>query len=428
MDLLAPLLVLLVSTLGLAYVIEPFVSWYFQWAWWSYVFAADALNRRLTGRSLVRDRPRTFLVLCATSVVLWALFEAINLRLGNWYYVMDHPSRLARWVGGVLAFATVLPGLFETEELIRNLGWRGRVRVALPWSRATDVVFLTLGVASLALPLLWPDVFFPLVWGLLFFLLEPWNRRHAERSFVRDLESGDAGPLLRALSAGLVCGLLWETWNFWARTRWIYTVPGFEELKLFEMPLLGFLGFPPFALQCAASWAALESLWKRAARAPTRRRALAVAATMLGAPFTAAVFEAADRITVDSLYVPVRSLVSLPPGDRQALAAAGLTSPERLLRALDTAEKRRSWAERTGISEPTIEAHRERVALVMHRGLGQARARQLATLGIETPRDLARWSPKALAQALRRQGVSPRDRFLERRARVWVQASGEGGS
>ena len=36
-----------VATAGLVLLVEPFVSWYYQWAWWSYILAADALNRRL---------------------------------------------------------------------------------------------------------------------------------------------------------------------------------------------------------------------------------------------------------------------------------------------------------------------------------------------------------------------------------------------
>jgi hypothetical protein len=52
------------------------------------------------------------------------------------------------------------------------------------------------------------------------------------------------------LLGGLVCGILWEFWNFWARTKWIYAVPILSEIKIFEMPVLGFLGFPPFAVEC----------------------------------------------------------------------------------------------------------------------------------------------------------------------------------
>lgn len=72
-----------------------------------------------------------------------------------------------------------------------------------------------------------------------------------------------------------------------------------------------------------------------------------------------------------------------------------------------------------------LEAAFETVALVMHRGLGQERASQLGRLGIRSRADLARWSPAELARRLREQGQSPRDRFLERRARVWVGGGAE---
>jgi hypothetical protein len=64
------------------------------------------------------------------------------------------------------------------------------------------------------------------------------------------------------------------------------------------------------------------------------------------------------------------------------------------------------------------------VELVMHRGLGEDRALALQRLGIASVDDLARWDAAALATALRVQGDGPRDRFLERRARVWVGGGG----
>jgi predicted flap endonuclease-1-like 5' DNA nuclease len=57
----------------------------------------------------------------------------------------------------------------------------------------------------------------------------------------------------------------------------------------------------------------------------------------------------------------------------------------------------------------------------MHRGLGQDRARELAALGIRTRAELAAWSPERLVAALRATGVRGPDRFLERRARVWLE-------
>jgi hypothetical protein len=66
------------------------------------------------------------------------------------------------------------------------------------------------------------------------------------------LASGDCTRLVALLVAGFICGGLWEGWNFTARTKWIYSVPFFDELKLGEMPVLGFIGFPAFALECYA--------------------------------------------------------------------------------------------------------------------------------------------------------------------------------
>ena len=275
MALALPLLVFAVATVGLALLAEPFLSWYYQWAWWSYLLAVDALNRRLAGRSLLRDEPRRFLWLAGVSVALWTFFEALNLRLGNWYYVMDHPLRSLRWAGGVVAFATVLPALVETEALLRHLGFLRRVPVArVRWNRARTLGALGLGFTCFTLPLVWPDRFFPLTWASFIFLLEPWNRRRAPASRLRELEQGEAAPSLRWLLAGLVCGVLWETWNHWARVKWVYTVPGFESLKLFEMPLAGFLGFPgPSPSSAPPSWASSRDSASDFGRSPAAEAA-----------------------------------------------------------------------------------------------------------------------------------------------------------
>ena len=41
--------------------------------------------------------------------------------------------------------------------------------------------------------------------------------------------------------------MLWEFWNYWAGAKWHYSVPIMENLKIFEMPVPGHLGFPAFA-------------------------------------------------------------------------------------------------------------------------------------------------------------------------------------
>jgi predicted flap endonuclease-1-like 5' DNA nuclease len=382
--------------------------------------AADGVNRRLAGRSLLRDRPWHFLWLAGVSVLWWTLFELIDVRLGNWYYVMSLGSRVLRWTAGVLAFASVLPGIVETLELVENArAWRSvRVR-PLVWTPAKERAVLILGLFSFALPLVWPDLFFPLTWGSFAFLLEPWNRRHARHSFLRDLEAGEAGPFCRTLLAGLVCGGLWESWNFWARMKWVYTVPGFEGFKLFEMPLAGFLGFPPFAVECLVILRFMGSLRDRLSAAGAVRARWV--AGLLGLPAVIGMFALADPVLVDSVYVPLARLDVLAPHLRGSLAAAGLASPERFLRATRDPAAREAWAARAGVPMADLEAARTRVALVVHHGLGLERAHELQSLGIASLADLARWPPEELAAALAAQRpADPRNRFLERRARVWT--------
>ena len=62
------------------------------------------------------------------------------------------------------------------------------------------------------------------------------------------------------LAGGGVCGLLWEFWNYWAATKWSYTVPYLGDIKIFEMPVLGYFGFPPFAVECWAIYIFCRSL------------------------------------------------------------------------------------------------------------------------------------------------------------------------
>lgn len=87
-----------------------------------------------------------------------------------------------------------------------------------------------------------------------FFLLDSINDRLGRLSILRDWRTGDLRRTGVLLVAGYTCGFFWEFWNYWAYTKWVYTVPVPEMLHIFEMPILGFLGFGPFALETFAFW------------------------------------------------------------------------------------------------------------------------------------------------------------------------------
>ncbi|MCF8034187.1 MAG: hypothetical protein K9K66_15945 [Desulfarculaceae bacterium] len=235
--------------------------WFYQMAWWGYIFLADALVRRKAKNSLIIDRFPTFLLMCLASAAFWFGWEMINLRLQDWFYVGVPPRLAERWAGAFIAYATVLPGILETYELLRVHGFRWGAKVRpIPATRAWYPYFVGAGALMLILPMVWPKVFFPLVWGALVFLLEPLNHFYGVPSLMRRWERGDLSPFLGLLMAGLICGAFWESWNWLAGARWVYNIPYLAEPKIFEMPLAGYLGFPPFAVECYVFFASLGIL------------------------------------------------------------------------------------------------------------------------------------------------------------------------
>ncbi len=225
--------------------------------WTAYLFAADGAVRRLRGFSYLQFPART-LALGLTSIPIWLLFEAYNFRLRNWTYTGVPHNGWWFLLGANWAFATILPGIFFTAELL--YAGQFQSRQCRPWhlSAGWRCAVAALGLALVAVPLLLPfsrgAYLFGLVWAGFFLLLDPINDRMGWPSLLSDLRLGRPGRALALLSSGLICGFFWEFWNFWAAARWQYVFPIAQSWKVFAMPLPGYLGFPPFALECFALW------------------------------------------------------------------------------------------------------------------------------------------------------------------------------
>ena len=139
----------------------------------------------------------------------------------------------------------------------------------------------------LASPLIVPAGIAPFmaapVWLGFIFLLDPINRRLGGESLFEDWETGRRDRLKNLFIGGLLCGLLWELVNYWSRAKWHYSVPIMEDVKLFEMPLPGYLGFPAFAFECFTMYVFVRLLFTRsigpmlpAANWPQRSRPIAL--------------------------------------------------------------------------------------------------------------------------------------------------------
>ena len=220
--------------------------------WLGYVLVVDGLTARRSGSSLLlRDR-RTFWALFVVSAPVWWLFELFNLRLRNWEYLgRDQFTDLEYFALASISFSTVMPAVLGTAELVRTLPWVERLArgpVLRPTGRLEAGLVVT-GLAMLAALLLWPRLFFPFVWTSLVFLLEPLARRLGRRTLLDDLARGDWRGWMSLWAAGLVCGFFWEMWNVASYPKWVYHIPGVGFWKVFEMPLLGYLGYLPFTLE-----------------------------------------------------------------------------------------------------------------------------------------------------------------------------------
>ena len=408
---------------GLVSGTEPFASWFFVFAWWSWIFALDGIVFLRRERSILFDRARGFWLLVPWSTAFWLVFEVVNLRLENWYYAGLPASTLSRYLGIFVSFATVLLGIFETEQLLRSFGLFRKLRCRPgPW-RVTDSrrrLLLGIGAAMAILPLAFPRSFFPLVWGASFFLLEPWLARRNEPSVWGQLAAGRPGGPLRVLLAGAICGLCWESWNYWASAKWIYTVPFFEELKLFEMPLLGFLGFPPFALECYTFSRVLVahglvSEWEpgrsRRVVSSARQNRWALGAALVSLPLIWVV----DRSVVRSTAPTLEDFASLGAEQREALRARELHDGSDLARALEAGTLDEEL-DTTTRQEATREWALFTTALMGRRG-----AEWLRSVDVQSVEDLSAQESEDLLTRLRIDGEGPAPSPSGPEVRVWCR-------
>ena len=408
--------------------VEPVATFFYPFVWYGLIFTCDRLIRWREHRSLLRRCGRGAWALFFWSAVVWYGFEAFNLRLHNWYYVLVADQAVWRTVGSVLSFATVFPGIFWIEHLLAALRvgnrWRGRHRRFAPgalWAMQAA------GLLALALCLLYPRYCFPLLWVGFILLVEPLNHRRGI-GLLRQVEAGDYRPLGRQLLAGLLAGLLWEGLNFWARAKWIYAVPFFEELKLFEMPLAGFLGFPPFAVECAAVYRLL--VWYHLAPAfggySQRRPRRVPVGTRTGVVVLAALAALAadhymNRYTVVSVTPAVGRVERFDRETCLLLRAAGVYH----LTDLEGRRAAARWqALSAGMDPVRLAQVRRLTALYLHQGIGAEYGNLLVRAGIDSLGALGALSAAEVRAKLERV-APPRALPPQALVRVWVRRAAE---
>lgn len=364
---------------------EPLLFYFYVTSWWSYIILIDTILSRRTGKYvfLNKDLPLTVLISCG----LWCSFELINLRLENWFYVNLPGNVFIRYSGYLLAYGTVIPAISITASALQLLFPPLKIpvfRIRNYPSRA-----IASGIFMLFLTLIWPNYLFPLAWVFAIPLIDGINYRAGFRSFMADIERGDTGRLPAALLSGLLCGALWETWNFLSPVRWIYTVPFFEGTKVFEMPLPGYAGFLVFGVETLAFANLLQGLLKK-----KTTRIVTICFALMICVFS---FPLIDRFTVFSFSTAVERLSFLSEESTKMLRGKGIKTS-------------------LGIDKAALKpGERDAYMLVSLRGLGYENYLRLGRYGITRIEDLNNIDETTLSDILGETNL--------RRVRIFLNAA-----
>jgi hypothetical protein len=220
--------------------------------WLGYILTVNGMAQVLFGRSLLQSMGKLFALLFAMSVPLWWFFEGMNTIVQNWHYHLAHPISAAHYfLQASVDFSTVVPAILSTSFLFvtaaHKMGltwpiWRPNVTE----SRLAAAVLLGIGCYSL-LPL-YPNETFPLVWIAPILILEPLAFAIRYPSLLSDVQKNGWTMTLSIMAATMMTGFWWEMWNYYSLPKWTYTIPYVGFWKVFEMPFLGYFGYPFFGM------------------------------------------------------------------------------------------------------------------------------------------------------------------------------------
>ncbi|MBW2979084.1 hypothetical protein DRZ77_00110 [Candidatus Woesearchaeota archaeon] len=267
------ILMILLVHLSFFFKFAPVSLFYFPIVWYGYILLIDSIIYKLRRKSLIANHFYSFLGMVFVSQLLWWIFEFINL-FGNknWNYVGLHSqiaspyfhSATVRALYGLISFSTVIPAFFETVELFKTLHLFKNIHLKKHHKISKRLLFLMaiVGIVFLFSVFLFPKICYPFVWLGFFFILDPINYLHHQPSVIRHIKEGNFRSLLLLFFAGICVGFLWEFWNYLSPfIKWKYSVPYVGFLKIFEMPILGYLGYLPFALEMYAFYWFVRSLF-----------------------------------------------------------------------------------------------------------------------------------------------------------------------
>ncbi|MCB0668189.1 MAG: hypothetical protein KDC80_20325 [Saprospiraceae bacterium] len=231
--------------------------WAFFPLWLGYILILNGWTQIRKGDSLLSRDLRTWLLLFLTSAPVWWIFEWLNKVAEYWQYLgVEAFTDLEYNIFATISFSTVIPAIFSTSEWLASFQFTNRFRrgIKAGAKRGTRIFFFILGWLMLAFFLYMPQYGAAFLWMSLYFILDPVNYWLGYPSLLKETAKKNWRTVLILWIASLICGFFWEMWNYFAYPKWIYEVPFVDFWYIFEMPLPGYLGYLPFALELYAMY------------------------------------------------------------------------------------------------------------------------------------------------------------------------------
>ena len=199
------------------------------------------------------------------------------------------------------------------------------------------------------------------------------------------------------------------------------------------MPLAGFLGFPPFAVECYVMYNFISlSRYHRGWEEDNYRLnqgkrvsfPVKLLSFLVGLMLCLSTFYAMDSRTVNSYWPRLQELQKISPEMIARLASRGIDTPQELITKAGTEQERGKLAQELNIAVGELAEWKRMAELAELKGMGTLHANLLVQAGIEDIPSLAQQDPSTLYPVLIKlyQGNAlspPREAIL----RIWVRAA-----
>jgi len=218
--------------------LDALTSWATPVFWTGLILIFDSVMVRSGKGSLVSTG--AVVPLAAISVISWWVFEWFNIFLSNWHYRGLAENMGIRYFGYLWSFSTIIPGVLLTYGVVAHLMKPVTFRPLRISARMMTSAFIT-GLLFLAIPVIPFSMYYTgraadeglfffmkwaantwlseytaaFVWTGFVLILEPLNFSMGRPSLAGAMSLGDYRPVAALSLAGLLCGYLWEFWNYW---------------------------------------------------------------------------------------------------------------------------------------------------------------------------------------------------------------------